>query len=384
MTAQASGWEVESAMQETSVWTWAHSDGADGHSWVTAADMSLTALAWCQWCGVHRSEVTDWTDNPQCRAIAAIRALAVPPAPEAAPRDAVEAMREAAAQVACRWCRDGHEPERDALNAYHLGPYTGHVMHMCYAALIRALPVPAPSGPPSTGEEQRIADAMCAPPSGPALPSQEAIAEVLHECYYQGTHAPLWNERSDDDRHDFRDMARAVLALFAAPSGPGQAGDSALRERVAVAIEQAHWPQSVGSHSRALWLADAVLAALAGSAEAETPQRVGTAPGWKAAYDYDGPVSVGGLAADLGMLEPPPEKAEAERAVVEAAKKAATLAPHVWLVKDAILGDSIHAGWHVHAQHNEKECGEHGGRCGLVAALRAQPAPDQRRAGGER
>jgi hypothetical protein len=46
----------------------------DGHSWVR--DAFAGVAVWCQWCGLHRSQVSDWKDNPQCPAIVAIRGLA--------------------------------------------------------------------------------------------------------------------------------------------------------------------------------------------------------------------------------------------------------------------------------------------------------------------
>ena len=53
----------------------------DGHKWVKCmgdiVDPTLDKelFYWCAWCGVHRVEVSDWADNPQCQAVVAAKEL---------------------------------------------------------------------------------------------------------------------------------------------------------------------------------------------------------------------------------------------------------------------------------------------------------------------
>lgn len=53
----------------------------DAHKWVKTlediVDKSIDPelLYWCAWCGVHRVEVENWADMPQCPAIVAARKL---------------------------------------------------------------------------------------------------------------------------------------------------------------------------------------------------------------------------------------------------------------------------------------------------------------------
>lgn len=57
------------ALQETGVGTIVGTDAPGDHDWIEDGGVS-----WCQWCGVHRVEVPDWTDRPQCPAFAKVRA----------------------------------------------------------------------------------------------------------------------------------------------------------------------------------------------------------------------------------------------------------------------------------------------------------------------
>lgn len=70
---------LEEALEATSVGQLASMGIRDGHDWVRGDDPDIW---WCQWCGVHRIEVADWIDNPQCSTFAAVRAALARPAPE--------------------------------------------------------------------------------------------------------------------------------------------------------------------------------------------------------------------------------------------------------------------------------------------------------------
>lgn len=69
------------ALEQTGAWMMACTDADDGHSWVRHSKglgPALEDIEWCQHCGVHKIEVPDWGDNPQCPAIAAIRKVLTP------------------------------------------------------------------------------------------------------------------------------------------------------------------------------------------------------------------------------------------------------------------------------------------------------------------
>lgn len=65
------------ALEQTGAYMMANTNVIDGHSWVRhpAGDKELESIEWCQHCGTHKVEVTNWMENPQCPAIAAIRSL---------------------------------------------------------------------------------------------------------------------------------------------------------------------------------------------------------------------------------------------------------------------------------------------------------------------
>lgn len=56
------------ALEATGVGQVALTSIIDGHDWV-----ERDGVVWCQWCGVPRVEVPDWTDHPQCPAIVLTR-----------------------------------------------------------------------------------------------------------------------------------------------------------------------------------------------------------------------------------------------------------------------------------------------------------------------
>lgn len=67
---------LRAVIEQTAVFEIAGTFGVSGHCWVRHADDDTAKdIVWCQWCGVHRSELPDWKSDPPCEALAAMRAL---------------------------------------------------------------------------------------------------------------------------------------------------------------------------------------------------------------------------------------------------------------------------------------------------------------------
>jgi hypothetical protein len=64
---------IMDALLQTGVASVVTTDMIDGHDWVCSP--LDTSILWCQWCGRHRVEVSDWIDHPQCPAFAKVRAV---------------------------------------------------------------------------------------------------------------------------------------------------------------------------------------------------------------------------------------------------------------------------------------------------------------------
>lgn len=65
--------EARNKLDLTAMAMFCGTDMPDGHRWVRDAhDETLTFIHFCQWCGVHKVEVPDWLDNPQCPTMAAL------------------------------------------------------------------------------------------------------------------------------------------------------------------------------------------------------------------------------------------------------------------------------------------------------------------------